>query len=391
MHEAILKKLDQIYTLLQTHTTTEYQLYSESGGKLLFLYHYSQYTNNPEVVEAFENELTLFVANFSSAPAISFCSGAAGNIWLLEYFKKENIIDDLFIDIKSNINENFNAWAQAFIDIKNYDFLHGLIGLLYAGNYCEVFNKNAVVQFTNKMLQDLQLAGNTHYFRDWNNDIEKEKSSAEKINLGLAHGLPSAIIALVNLSQLDNRYATIATSIANFIYENKREIEGISLYSDALLDKKQKTYNSRLAWCYGDLGIALSFWQLGKKLNTKKFKDEAIRIMKHSASRRDVKENAVNDCGLCHGSAGIAHIYRRFWWETQEPLFKETADFWTAKTIEMAIHENGLAGYTIYRATKDREETINCGLLEGIAGIGLSLLAALQEEPSNWDQCLMMS
>jgi lantibiotic modifying enzyme len=157
------------------------------------------------------------------------------------------------------------------------------------------------------------------------------------------------------------------------------------------MDKNKSKTNSRLGWCYGDLGIALTFWQVGKLLDYPKFKTEALEIMRHACNRKDLQKNAVNDCGLCHGSAGIAHIFRRFYWESNDASFKTAADYWTQVTLDMATHEDGLAGYCAFRATEEKKWITEYGLLEGIGGIGLALLGAIQSEVSDWDKSLMMS
>jgi lantibiotic biosynthesis protein len=387
----IINKLEEIYQLIRQQPIVSHSLYNESGGKLLFLYEYAKYKNDPAIITDFETTLTHFAENFTQTPSTTFCSGIVGNMWLLEYFKKENIIDDLLSEIKDDLNKNFSVWGNEFVKIKNYDFLHGLIGLIYGGNYCETINKSLICEQADAMLESLIPSGKNHYMVDWMPDKDQDDPNVEKINLGLAHGIPAAMIALASISELDIKYENAAISIGNFILENKRTEEKRSLYSTVLYDKLQNEHDSRLGWCYGDLGIALAFWQVGNKLKQESFKAEALRIMQHACKRTSLAENSVADCGLCHGSAGIAHIFRRFYWETKNINFKNAADYWTQQTIEMATHDNGLAGYCVYRAIDDEKWITDYGMLEGITGIGLALLGALQEEPSNWDQSLMIS
>jgi lantibiotic biosynthesis protein len=389
--DTIKNKLEEIYQLLRQKEIHSHSLYTESGGKLLFLYEYAKYKNDPAIIADFESTLTHFAENFTQTPSTTFCSGVVGNMWLLEYFKKENIIDDLLSEINVDLNKNFAAWGNEFIKIKNYDFLHGLIGIIYGGNYCETISKSLIREQADAMLESLIASGGNHYMVDWMPDKEEDDPNIEKINLGLAHGIPAAMIALSNISELNIKYEKAAVSIGNFILENRRTEEKQSLYSTILYDKVQNENDSRLGWCYGDLGIALAFWQVGNKLKQENFKAEALRIMKHACNRTNLMENAVADCGLCHGSAGIAQIFRRFYWETKNIDFKNAADFWIQLTLEMATHKNGLAGYCVYRAIEDEKWITDYGMLEGIAGIGLALLGALQDEPSNWDQSLMIS
>ncbi len=391
MQDKILSKLETIHALLVANETNLHSLYTETGGKILFLYEYAKLTGEQKIIEQFENALTQFAETFTQTPSTTFCSGIVGNMWLLEYFKKEGIVDDLLSEINVDLNKNFDDWGKVFIENKNYDFLHGLIGLIYGGNYCDVIDKSIIKAQTDSMLKDLKTEGSTMYLLDWMPNQEHDPEHKEKINFGLAHGIPASMIALSNIAAYNDNYKAAAIGIAEFILKHKRTEEKQSLYSSILYDRQYEDGESRLGWCYGDLGVALAFWQTGKLLQIEKYKDEAVNTMLHAAKRRELTINAVTDCGLCHGSAGIAHVFRRFYWETGNTVFKETADYWTEKTLEMAIHENGLAGYCAYRAIGEEPWIKEFGLLEGIAGIGLALIAALQEEPANWDQSLMMS
>ena len=90
-------------------------------------------------------------------------------------------------------------------------------------------------------------------------------------------------------------------------------------------------------------------------------------MLYHSTHRRTVEETQVFDAGICHGSAGVAHIYNRMWHYTKDPVFKEATDFWIQKTLDFAVHEDGVAGYKKYNPTTKAYEN-DYGLLEGRSG-----------------------
>jgi lantibiotic modifying enzyme len=149
-------------------------------------------------------------------------------------------------------------------------------------------------------------------------------------------------------------------------------------------------FGSRLAWCYGDLGIAMSLWQAGIALQNEAWKNKALEILLFAAEkRRDLQQNWVKDAGLCHGTAGIAHIFYRMWWNTHIPEFKNAANYWMNETLKMATFTDGLAGFKTWHG---KEGWVNsCGLLEGISGIGLALLTYYYEIEPTWDECLLLS
>jgi lantibiotic biosynthesis protein len=169
-------------------------------------------------------------------------------------------------------------------------------------------------------------------------------------------------------------------------------IDGFTPYKQISIDGSAHYESSRLGWCYGDPGIASSIWQAGKALKNEEWKNEAIEIMLHASLRKELKINGVMDAGICHGTAGIAHIFNRFYWETKMPVFKEAANYWIEETLKMAYHKDGLAGYKAWQG-KERGWQNEYGLLEGVAGIGLVLLGFLTDDINDlsWDRCLLLS
>lgn len=72
--------------------------------------------------------------------------------------------------------------------------------------------------------------------------------------------------------------------------------------------------------------------------------------------------------------------------------FKETAKHWIDLTLGMAFKPDGLAGYKVWRNIKNRQSWINdAGLLEVIAGIGLTLISTISDIEPKWDECLLLS
>lgn len=66
------------------------------------------------------------------------------------------------------------------------------------------------------------------------------------------------------------------------------------------------------------------------------------------------------------------------------------AAYWIGRTLSMAKFEDGLAGYKTWQGA-ERGFRNEYGLLEGIAGIRLVLLAYLSNEEPTWDECLLLS
>jgi lantibiotic biosynthesis protein len=174
-----------------------------------------------------------------------------------------------------------------------------------------------------------------------------------------------------------------------------RDTSLLSYFPSVTEETSKLSKSSRLAWCYGDLGVAISLWHAGKTLNNAIFVNEAIEIIENSTKRIDIDECMVWDAGLCHGSAGVAHIYRQFYHNTGIESFSKASDYWNNITINnLCNHDDGLAGFKTRHFDKKTSQWCwikDYGFLTGIAGIGLSIISNVSETKLSWDEGLLIS
>jgi hypothetical protein len=136
------------------------------------------------------------------------------------------------------------------------------------------------------------------------------------------------------------------------------------------------------------LGIAIALWRASLVLDFEKYRNLALEVFIGCCDRRDIKKEFVFDAGICHGSSGIAHIFNRMYHNTGNLSCKDSAIFWINDCLKKASFDDGLAGYKTWRTDGWITQS---GILEGIAGIGLVLLAAVSEIEPDWDECLLLS
>jgi lantibiotic modifying enzyme len=154
---------------------------------------------------------------------------------------------------------------------------------------------------------------------------------------------------------------------------------------------------ARLAWCYGDPGIALALLGAARAAGEPEWEREAIAIARAAAARpRD--EGGVVDGGLCHGAAGLAHLYNRLFQATGDPFWKEEALAWIERLVAQRRPGQGIAGWQAWRPigelTGPNPElgwVADPGFLTGAAGIGLALLGAVSAVEPAWDRVLLAS
>lgn len=393
MKEHIELKLNQIYYSI--FRKIKYQrlnniggLYDGEFGILLFLFYYSKYTNNQEVISLANSYTEKLLSKIGKdIQTHSFCSGLAGILYLFIFLRNNNFID---IDIEDSelILEDYLTRAMK-IDCENqfYDFLHGALGV---GLY--FINKDKNHQAINDLINFLNELADT----DIKNNIIKWKSILDikgqiGYNISLSHGISSIVIFLSRLIKnniSDNRLLKMLTGAINYILsqENNAKLYG-SYFPHYSIDNTQNL-QSRLAWCYGDLGVAYSLWLAGQVTNNTKWKNKALDVFSHSATRLSPVQTNIMDAGICHGSSGVAMIYRRIYIETQINEYLEASNYWLRQTLKHSQFHDGLAGYKSYI---EDEWICDYSLLTGISGIGLTFISYLTNDQQTWDEIFLLS
>jgi hypothetical protein len=96
------------------------------------------------------------------------------------------------------------------------------------------------------------------------------------------------------------------------------------------------------------------------------------------------------DAGLQHGVAGRAHLLNRLFQATGEEPFADAARAGFGRLLEIRRPGEGIGGFQARVSGADGRLVWadDLGLLDGSAGIGLSLLAAVSSVEPGWDRLL---
>lgn len=212
-------------------------------------------------------------------------------------------------------------------------------------------------------------------------------------NLGVAHGVPG-VIALLGRAMV----AGVATDKAKRLLDGAihwllaQEIpSGPGLSEGGFpvwVSTETQGGPARLAWCYGDVGIAAILLRVARSVGKPDWATAALRIARRAA-QRPYTQSGVRDSCLCHGAAGLAHLFNCLYQATGDSLFGDTARFWLEQMLALRQPEQGIAGYCFLRGEQDWDPTP--GFLEGAAGIGLALLAAATSVEPAWDRLLLVT
>ncbi len=374
-----------------------YSLLAGNSGIALFWYYYWSFTKKDKYFEK-GNALILKSFGFTNTNVKnSLCDGISGFMWVVNHLVSNNFIDgdcnELFYETEPTI------CSSMMEDIKkgNYDYLHNALGI---GLYFLNRNNKQSIDYLEALIIELEkIAEKDINGLKWRSTIQTNNESKEVYNLSLSHGIASIIAFLSKAYKQDIlkvKTKELLGGAITYLLSLKSDIP--DAYSGAYFpswkyvnENEIETKSSRLAWCYGDLGIGIILWQAAHILQNAEWEKMAIDILLHTTTRKDPIKEYVIDAGICHGSAGIAHIYNRMYHYTGILAFKESAIYWLNVTLDKATFSDGLAGYKTWYTPEYGGWKNAKGLLEGIAGIGLVLLAATSNTEPKWDECLLLS
>ena len=215
-------------------------------------------------------------------------------------------------------------------------------------------------------------------------------------NLGIAHGIPGILYFLSEAAAAGiepKRCRRLLDGAMAWFLAQRRPAGSRSWYGDWIADGKQG--DSRLAWCYGDLGIVAVLLQVARRSGRAdwlNFSRELLDVcMKRSGGEA---EAGVNDAPLCHGAAGVAHIFNRIYQAEGDPRCRKIAVAWYKRALAMRREGAGIAGFSTFLRLRSSGQILwepNPAFIDGAIGVALALLGAVTSVNPAWDRMLVLS
>lgn len=394
--ESSLKgKLDEIASFFLSFNGYNHPT-SIMGGDLgvaIFLAKYGKYVKEEQYIDkAIEIVSNCFDHIEQRFVPGSFCNGLAGVGWGLRHLVSNGLLEGDIENLTQGLEDVIYTNSLQLLEKGEYDYMHmGSGGLLYAleasGEKTSSYLEKAVATLE-------ETAKQTEEFCFWQHDpsgrIAHMTTQNPSYNLGLSHGVPSLIVLLSHVYEkglATNQCKKLVTNSINWLLSVKLPKGYNSIYA-SMVSEERPNIASRLGWCYGDPGIAMTLLQAGSIFNEPAWTKEGTMLMVHGAKRRALEANMIRDATICHGTSGLAQIFHRAWSMTQAPSLLEASNYWLDQTLLMANRPEGYCGYQASR--RDGHESVY-SVLEGIAGIGLVFLNRLEEDTSTWDRMLLIS
>jgi len=396
--DSIGKKLNEIADVLSNNALDgRYSLLTGNTGVALFFYYYGLFKKEQKYFDTGNSIVLNNIAliNNSGNKHYSLCNGTSGFLWGLDHMIKQDFIKGECNEIFSSKDSELYTIMLKDMNEKKFDFLHNALGIgLYLLDRNNPYTTSCIESTITVMEQiaEKDISG-----IKWRSTVNFTNESKEVYNLSLSHGVASIISFLGKTYKYDiakDSVKKLLMSAIAFLLSSRsnsmvNDVE--SIFPSYIYMNGEKSNKSRLAWCYGDLGIGNVLWQISQILKNPEWERIAIDVLIHSTKRRDPVMEMVRDACICHGSSGIAHIYNRMYQSTGIENFKESAIYWLNDTMNKSIFKDGIAGFKTWHSQEYGGWTNEIGILDGVAGIGLVLLAAISDIEPKWDECLLLS
>jgi len=217
--------------------------------------------------------------------------------------------------------------------------------------------------------------------------------------LGIAHGTAGVISFLSRvyaLGILPDITEKLLDGAVSWLLTQQWENDSGLLFPQFLLPPGNKPLiTGTFGWCHGDLGLAAALASAAGCASESSWKIKAIEVAHASIDYLDglLRTTTFPDTTLCHGTAGLGHLFNRLYQATGVDRFKEEACKWFRRTLDIRKPGSGIAGFSKYSMNEDGEpaEQYDPGFIQGAAGIGLAFLGAATDIEPTWDRAMLIS
>jgi len=320
-----------------------------------------------EIIDTLNSDLTLF-------RGFAISSGTSGFYLLLKYLKKCDLLDDGFQTNMSFVDEICDFGLNRYISGKNFDYLHGYLGIYNTFIYnipSKQVQQNPQHFYNSSFDNILGFLDPQNPVFPFDKNIDQTRYLA---NMGLAHGIPSILSVLINHHKVfpSKENLKTITAIVDFILSKKRNACLLQSKFSSVLKKdnnREEEKESRLAWCYGDLGVNLCLLKASIVVGDNVLEQNIVGDLITTCKRRTYEETSVIDCSFCHGAAGLVYYYKKLYNRYKIFEFKDAYEYWE-RFILTRYNSHGIKGLNTFYGAKGW--TLEYGILEGLIGIYLA-------------------
>lgn len=280
----------------------------------------------------------------------------------------------------------------------NFELMGGLTGLgVYALERLPSAQGDRMIALTITRLREMAMAQGPHltWFTPPAHLAVDDPAAfpAGHVNLGMAHGVPGVIAFLGATCLAGHAPAAVPVleGVVPWLLDQQLGPASAACFPNWIAPGAPRA-PARLAWCYGDAGIASALLLAARGARRDDWRTAALAVARRAA-QRTFESSGVQDAMLCHGAAGVAHVFNRLFQSTGEPWLAHAARSWFAHVFDLSREGSGMTGGRRFEPLDAGDDggQADPGVLTGTAGVALALLAAATEFEPEWDRALLLS
>jgi len=328
--------------------------------------------------------------------------GFTGLAWTLQHTLPLYGIDD-------DPNADFDASLTSLLDVPSwlgsFDLVYGVAGIgIYALERLPHPAAHELVTHCVRLLEGL--CGEDRDGVYWFTPpellpVQKRASSPNgRFDFGVAHGAMGVIGFLAQACARDvggPSARRLLTKSVEWIM-SRRLTQGAAQRYPLFINERGSTTvfgGPYWGWCYGDLGLSAVLCAAARAAHRPDWLTEAEAIATASAEklRRAPDDVGIAEPGLCHGAAGVAHLFNRLFQATGQTLFRDVSCEWFRYTLNSRVAGGPFGGFLVTALDRDQGRFTKmsmAGFLEGSIGIGLALISAMSDVVPRWDRLLLL-
>ena len=284
------------------------------------------------------------------------CNACLG--WMLDYMIRYPMIEADLFDVMGSVDPKIFRRMIYDIQEDRYDLLQGATGIaLYCVNRNERFSREYLNRFVAELYKRMTLS---------------------KLNNIQDYSIPSGLSGLyllvrkIRLKYPDMDYiAELADNL-----ENQLKGQAISL---------KNTLNTLPGWSQSEAGV---LWSL---LHIPETRDRALEQWAQYGKLHLEHDHEYLEAGLYGGNFSLGHLFNRIYRLSGCSEFRELSSDFLHRGLSHANYTDKKTGYRLWYTGINGVYGVHYGLLGGLAGIGLTLLSAVSEKESGWDESLLLT
>lgn len=366
-------------------------LYAGKPGIAIFFAHLYKLTKEENYQKYSYSLMSDSINEIKSLSTQHSLAGISGTIWALHHlvnvnFFEYNEIKPYSLHLKSRIISTIDFETTNL----DYDLMYGFIGKLIALR--EIYHSN---NQENREVVNL-LSQSVHHLYDiavqegesmiyWTSPHNKRL-----VITGMAHGISSIIWYLSKIIK-DNILDEFTTNLAVKLVRkaaNWLTDRGVNINKNELcvpkkiyLDNHSKLIPEyRLAWCQGDLGVAVALISASEATDDQSLFKQGLSIIENISSLGiesiKLRDSNHTDSTICHGTFGIFLIFYLLHKKTGSKKLELAYQYWLERILREFDPSKDYCNLVYAYFNEQQQITWNNspGLLNGLSGNGLVLL-----------------